>query len=225
MKYQQYILFFFIALLFTSCIKDDFLEDEVDPVLRITNPIDTIELETTYQFSDLYLNNVGQEELVETIWSSTNPEIISVDQSGLITAISLGESTIRATSLKDGIEVFDEINLVVGTSTVVTVVESITGDIMPSSFYVLEGSFELSQEDNGLKLAFEDNYKASTALPGLYVYLSNNRNSIAGALELGMVSVFNGEHEYEIENVGLNDYQFIVYFCKPFNVKVGDGEL
>ncbi|MEM9549152.1 MAG: hypothetical protein AAGA77_24405, partial [Bacteroidota bacterium] len=62
-------------------------------------------------------------------------------------------------------------------------------------------------------------------LPGLYVYLTNNRNTTANALEIGAVEVFNGAHTYTVEDVGINDYKFLLYFCKPFNVKVGDGEI
>jgi len=40
------------------------------------------------------------------------------------------------------------------------------------------------------------------------------------------VVTFDGAHDYILDdNVGLFDYNYLVYFCKPFNVKVGDGEI
>jgi len=104
---------------------------------------------------------------------------------------------------------------------------SISGTINTTSSYKLTGSFTFSEsaQSSDLELKLDDDYCASTALPGLYVYLSNNRNNISSGLEIGAVEVFSGAHTYNIPNTGINDYSFIVYFCKPFNVKVGDGEL
>jgi len=60
----------------------------------------------------------------------------------------------------------------------------------------------------------------------LYVYLTNNPSTTAGALEIGKVTVFEGTHIYTIEgDIPLNQYNYLLYFCKPFNVKVGDGEI
>ena len=100
------------------------------------------------------------------------------------------------------------------------------GVIATTTFYKLEGSFLLDEIDNGsIRLSIDENFCTTSALPGLYVYLSNNRNSIAEAFEIGEVTTFEGAHEFEIEDIGLMDYNFLVYFCKPFNVKVGDGEI
>ena len=30
---------------------------------------------------------------------------------------------------------------------------------------------------------------------------------------------------HRISGVGLNDYDYLLYWCKPFSVKVGDGEM
>ena len=45
------------------------------------------------------------------------------------------------------------------------------------------------------------------------------------ALEIGAVETFNGAHSYVIENTDISEYEFILYFCKPFVVKVGDGQI
>ena len=72
---------------------------------------------------------------------------------------------------------------------------------------------------------FGDDYQASTSLPGLYVYLTNNPATANNAFEIGRVEIFNGAHSYRISGVGLNEYDYLLYWCKPFSVKVGDGEI
>nr|HQU58856.1 hypothetical protein [Saprospiraceae bacterium] len=74
-------------------------------------------------------------------------------------------------------------------------------------------------------LEIADNYRASTSLPGLYLYLTNNPATVNNALEVGKVAVFDGAHSYHISGVGINDYDYLLYWCKPFSVKVGDGEM
>jgi hypothetical protein len=77
-----------------------------------------------------------------------------------------------------------------------------------------------------LRLSLGDDYKASTSLPGLYIYLGNNPNSIADAYEIGAVTVFQGAHFYDLpESIGLYDNSYILYWCKPFGVKVGEGKI
>ena len=220
-KLKITLLFLLPILIMTSCIGDDIIEDEVDPVLRITNPIDTIELGTNYQFNTTYLNNVGLEESTEISWISDDENILTVSDDGTATAIAIG--TTLLTAIETVSETSTTIPLTVGESTVITEVETRTGTIEPSSFYELEGDFSMTQEGDDVRIVFADNYVASTALPGLYVYLTNNPNTINGALELGGVTTFTGAHEYLVPDQDIGTYSHILYFCKPFNVKVGDG--
>jgi hypothetical protein len=99
------------------------------------------------------------------------------------------------------------------------------GSIRTTSSYLLEGDFTITAPTGNLQIDIAENYRASTALPGLYLYLSNNPNSTAGALEIGRVEVFSGAHGYTVPNVGIDEYAYLLYYCKPFNVKVGDGEI
>lgn len=221
---------FFLSLiastLFSACIKDDIIEDFVEPELRITTSVDTIALDSTFQFQSIYLNNIGQETEVVTTWTSSNENIISINNQGLATALEMGETIITAEVVENNQRLTATKSVAVGAMTVVPVQpQAKSGSIATTSSYALSGDFELNIENDDLVLKFEQNYNASTALPGLYVYLSNNRNSISGALEIGAVQVFSGEHSYTIPNVGLEDYRYVLYFCKPFNVKVGDGEI
>ncbi len=220
------LLFYLLLplILLSSCIKDDFIQDTIDPVLRISDAIDTIELNTTYQLDAIYLNNIGVEEMVPFTWTSSQPAIISINNDGLAEALQLGSSIISVeyndgqTTLNDAIEIH------VGDKTV-SISEDRTGTIETTSSYTLTGDFVLKENGDDLILEFADNYKASSSLPGLYLYLTNNNNSIANALEIGKVTTFSGAHAYDISSIGLHDYNYLLYYCKPFNVKVGDGEI
>ncbi|MFK7908760.1 MAG: hypothetical protein AB8B69_26765 [Chitinophagales bacterium] len=212
------------VLLFSACIKDDFIMDTVDSVLRITSTVDTIALESSFQFEFMYLNNVGQSEAVNAEWQSSNPDIISINNSGLAQGLQIGTSTISVeysdgnNLLKDSMEVNVGENTTISTSTKM-------GSIATTSTYKLTGDFTISEDGDDLLITFDSNYEASTALPGLYVYLTNNPNTTANAFEIGAVQIFSGMHEYRISGVNINDYSHLLYFCKPFTVKVGDGEI
>lgn len=213
----------FLAIL-SSCIKDDVIEDYVESTIRIRTILDSIALNTSYQFEYMYLNNVGIEENVQAIWSSADPSIIEITDSGLATAKALGNTDISIEYQESDINVKKTINVHVGFSTVELKTEK-SGTIQTTSSYQLEGSFTLIEEGNNLTLNLLDDYKASEALPGLYVYLSNNANTTANALEISAVETFSGAHSYTIEGVDINDYSILLYFCKPFNQKVGDGQI
>ena len=91
-----------MGLLISSCIGDDFVNDQVDPEIRITNSIDTLEIGTDYQFEHMYLNEVGQEVNIDPFWSSSNPDAIQINNSGLANAVALGSSEITVEYNLDG---------------------------------------------------------------------------------------------------------------------------
>ncbi|MEL7160606.1 MAG: hypothetical protein AAFN92_07595, partial [Bacteroidota bacterium] len=114
----------------------------------------------------------------------------------------------------------------VGASTVVVETTERKGTVATTTFYDLEGTFTLTEQTDGsLKLALDADYVADDGLPGLYVYLSNNPNSNAGAYEIGAVTVFRGAHEYIFSGPELGEYDYVLYYCKPFSVKVGHGDI
>ena len=212
------------VLLLSSCIGDDFIDDQVEPTLRIVSMVNSIAIGESFQIEAIYFNNIGVEEEAIIEWSSSNEDIISVDDNGLVSALQEGMVTLFANVRIDSIEVSDSIELVSSTETNVDLA-SASGIIRTTSSYVLRGDFEVQQEEGGIRITIADNYVASSSLPGLYLYLTNNSNSIANALEVTKVTVFNGEHSYFISDVELNQYQYLLYYCKPFNVKVGDGKI
>jgi len=217
-----------LCFLLTNCIGEDIIQDFVEPELRITNPISQITISETYQFNSIFLNNVGEEEDAIIAWSSSNTDVATISSTGLLTAIAEGSTNILA-SVNSGDDLIEtSITLTVLNDTVTDPgLITKSGTIMTTSSYILSGTFTLSEQENStdLLLSINSDYEADTALPGLYIYLTNNPSSVANALNLGPVSVFNGAHQYTIPDTNINAYSHILYWCEPFSVKVGDAEI
>ncbi len=213
--------------LLSACIGDDFVDDRVDPELRLTARVDTIGFEESFQFSATYLNNIGQIEQLPVQWTSSDETIISIDPTGLATGLQTGDAVITAEVLLSGqAAVSASHQVAVGEQTVVVVEPTTrTGNIVTTSSYLLRGGFEMQAVGSDLVIDFAGNFAADTGLPGLYVYLTNNPNTTNGALEIGPVTTFSGAHQITVPNADLATYSYLLYFCKPFNVKVGDGEI
>lgn len=213
---------FIFLIVLSGCIGTDILDDFVESEIVITNPVESIEVGTMYSFMAIYRNNVGQEEEVTLEWSSSAPDIVAVDSEGIATALMAGDAQISVNG---------------GSASHTFVVEA--GDMtseMPTlrtasletvSSYPMEGSATLEEVDGKLVLSLAEDFSTTSALPGLYVYLSNNPSSLADAYEISKVTDFTGAQVYEIgdESIGLFDYEYVLFFCKPFVVPVGNGEL
>ena len=225
MNKNVFAILIFGILALNGCIGDDIIEDKVDPVVRVSNAIDTLKNGTFYQFEASFFNQVGMEEMINLNWSSSDENIISISQTGLANALQVGTALITVDGLApSGEQVSAELLVEVGDETIVSISER-TGTLQTTSSYELKGDFVLKEEGGVLKLSFLENYKASTALPGLYIYLTNNPSTSSGAFEIGAVTEFEGVHSYDLPNsIDLMDYEYVLYFCKPFNAKVGDGQ-
>ena len=225
---NKFWLLLLMPIFLFSCIGDDIIFDTVEEQLRLTIMADSIAVGDSFQFEARFTNNVGQAEPERIQWTSSNEEVIIIDQNGLAMAVSSGNSTITvAATTADNSVLSETIEVAVGSVTIVSeeVATVRQGVIQTTTFYDLSGDFTLEEVDDKLLLSIADNYLTTSALPGLYLYLTNNPNTISGAFEIGEVTVFAGAHSYEISGAGLNDYDYLLYFCKPFNVKVGDGKI
>ncbi|HFA51207.1 MAG TPA: hypothetical protein ENJ95_19520 [Bacteroidetes bacterium] len=214
---------FGLSLLLIGCIGDDLIFDEVDEAVRILNPLDTLAVGEMYQFETLFTNNVGKEEERPVVWTSSDAAVLGIDENGLCTALAKGTCTVTATvEIPGEPSVSDSFDLVVDEETVVAENKK-SGTIKSTSSYALQGTFEITESGDGILISINDDYQATTILPALYVYLGNNPSSIGDAFEIQAVEVFQGAHTYQVDGVGINDYQYILYWCKPFGVKVGEG--
>lgn len=217
--------FLFPFLLF-GCISEDIVLDEVDPIVQFTNPISSLEVNTFYQFEYMFLDDVGATiDPISVSWLSSDEALLTVDDNGLVRGLNNGTVTLSISAILNELAADTSISFdITGDATMTSMTER-TGSVQTTSSYVLKGDFALSANDDDLFLAFGADYVADNGLPGLFVYLSNNPNTIAGAHEIGAVTTFSGAHEYDISNVNLFDYNYVLYYCKPFNVKVGHGTI
>ncbi len=221
----------FISLLLligvSSCIKDDIIDDYVQPRLNITSSVKELAKGDTFYFEAQFLNNIGLREEINPEWISSDTSIISFSDFGIAYGKTKGDAVVMAKHFDSfENEWFSDTAYVTISDKTIIDNEKKSGTVRTTSQYTLQGDFEVEQLENGnLLISFAANYEASDNLPGLFVYLTNNPNTINGALEIGRVTTFSGEHSYEIENVNINDYSTLLYFCKPFNVKVGDGTI
>ncbi len=212
-----------------SCLETDYIDDRVDPQINISNPLLTLKIEDSYPFQAYYFNYVGEKIENPTVsWSSSDPSILEISESGLATGISFGSATITASlvTTEEGLTITND-DLVTVSESTSKETEGFEGQIISTSSYLLKGDYSIDVlENNIVRISFAANYKASTSLPGLYIYLGNNPNSIANAYEVAAVTVFEGAHFYDLpESIGLYDYNYILYWCKPFGVKVGEGQI
>ena len=211
-----------------GCIGDDFILDTIDETVRITNPIDSLKVGDAYRFEATFFNKIGLPDSQQPIsWTSSDPDVMTMSTDGLAIGESIGEASARAfTVLNNGDTLRDEIPILVNANATSASLKGRTGKLQATSSYILEGAFGLRDEGSGtLVLEFGEDYLASSSLPGLYVYLTNNPSTSAGALEIGEVKTFSGAHSYTITGgVSLTKYSHVLYYCKPFGVKVGDGE-
>ena len=130
---------------------------------------------------------------------SPPPDALTLDDSAFATATNDGVDSIQVSIVN-----------VLGTAP-----QSYHGTIQTTSSYKLTGSYEYGLNDAGqLVLDIAGDYEASTALPSLYVYLSNNPNSTSGSYEIAEVTVFNGANSYTLpSSIDISDYKYILCWC------------
>lgn len=287
-----------ICLLFLACIGEDFVDDYVDPNLRITNAIISIREGLSYQFEALFFDESGREVNNPTLeWSAIPPTAVEIQSDGTLKAWETGNvlltvstiglqgdtieasfsfeitpkvvSEVTTTTTEVSSSTTDTATTTTDTATSTTETSTSTtdtatstsntssstdtnndnsdgtdeegeevdngivvapqffeGQIRTTSSYTLEGNFRYEHNGTQIILSLDDTYRASSSLPGLYLYLTNNPNSPEDGYEVGAVSVFSGEHSYTLPaSIGLMDYKYLLYWCKPFRVKVGDAQL
>lgn len=147
-------------------------------------------------------------------WSSSNTEVATVDNKGLVTGRANGKASIRVTAgSQTGV-----FNITVGD------VKSLNrkGSFSGRNGYDVSGDVTLkSNEEGSLSLVLEKNFKTQNG-PGIYIYLSNSDKSVSGGIELGSLKSNSGTSTYSVpEGTELTDYNYVIVYCKPFSVVFG----
>ncbi len=118
-----------LLLLITSCTKDNILELESDTAVtgvEILTEATGVVLNSTLQLAALITPESAINK--EVIWTSSNEELATVDEDGLVTGIALGEVIITATSNDNG-EVLGSILISVTNDTANEVTSFVIDDV------------------------------------------------------------------------------------------------
>ena len=224
------ILPYLLVTLLQGCIGEDIVEDFVEPRINITNMIEVMIVGDNHQYEADFFDSTGTEQPAEFIWNSSDPEVVEISGNGLAVALAPGVSTLSASanqvSTVFSVTVFDPTE-VDEDSVRMAQEESQNGErvaeLSTVSSYPLTGTATLKM-GSSLTLELSDDFQTTSSLPGLYIYLSNNTNSIANAYEVGEVTQFSGAQTYTIDrSVSINDFSHVLFYCKPFRVGVGQG--
>jgi len=164
--------------------------------------------------------NLNNDRLVGKIfsWRNSDPSIVTIDSTGLLTTIMPGTVGIIAST--DGIDSSPAFLRVLG--------ENPAGTFMkkPGTSYTVRGTAVLETFENcNLELQFGSDFSSSSG-PGLHVYLSTANSINSGSLDLGDLKKTSGSQSYQIPgDVEIDTYNWVVIHCVPFNVTFGFAEL
>ena len=183
----------------------------------IQNQIESLTINESIQLtaSAYSINNVVIEDEPLT-WRSESSSVIEVNASGLATAMSLGSTRIFATA-SGGVE-SDPLEIQV-TDASVTVR---TGSIVSSRGGTTGTVTLFIDDDDQLKLRLNQDFFGAT-IPGPELFLSNSSTSAAGALQIAEVDPGDGNDRVFVVpgNPGINDFDYVLYHCVPFNIIYG----
>lgn len=174
--------------------------------LSIKNP-----LTSSINIGDKYLYGVDFLGKSQVFWSISDTDVASINAlTGEMQAKKEGTAIVTATTTEAGV--------VISSTTELNVEKTIKTASLTGS-YSLRGSVEFTASS----LTFSDNFNVGDA-PGGYFYLSNNPTSINAAVRVGgQVSSRSGTWSIPLNNVNINNYKYIIFWCDPFNVYLGGG--
>lgn len=181
-----------------------------------------LNVEAALQFSAKAFNGKDVEVVGQaTTWESTDPNVLTVNSDGLATGKNAGAASVTATiagvkSLPYAVQV-----LPLGGA-------SRMGTFVSSNGYSTKGTATLQQTAQALRLLLGSDFHASNG-PKLGVYLAKTASGALNAqnsLSLGNLTQNDGAQEYAVPaGVSLQDYDYVVIYCIPFNVRFGSAKL
>lgn len=188
-----------------------------DPEIRFLTFDNSLSTGESFLFTASFYDESAMEDpSIPIAWSSSDTDVLTVNENGLAVAIAEGVANITASG--GGVE-----------ATIAVMVESNaalprTGTLRGTG-YDIEGSFTLSEnEDGDLILSFE-NAMIDRNAPGPYFYLTNMDRNVSGGINLGKTQngTFSINVSAEFPDVRLSTYQHVMVWCEPFNVRLGIG--
>ena len=202
----------------------------VTPKVSITNPAGGIIEGTSYDFDFSFTDDEGNTATPDSIeWDSGDENVLTIDNEGVVTTVGSGTSRITLTVTYDGSTYDTDFNFIIqenpnsdsGGET-----ESFKGTL--SGSYGLKGGYEVKAEGNDLLIILDANYSINSSLPDGALYLSNtdkHPNDESKLVWHGDKSHYKGPRTYTVENVGLKDYRYLLFYCVEYSTNVGTIKL
>lgn len=189
--------------------------------VEVTAPQTTAAIGATIQFTvEAYTIDDKTISGSSLTWMSSDLSVASIDQTGLLTALSNGN--VNVTAMIDGVTSANFL-IMIGTTGKVGVFEGVGS-------YKAIGTATLTSTDGILTLDFSSDFSTSFAL-GTFVYLANSDGGTAvrsQGLEIAEVTT-NGAKSYNIsavdQTVDLDTYKYVILLCKPASITFGKAEL
>lgn len=153
------------------------------------------------------------------VWYSSNPSVLTINNTGEINALTNGLATVYATV--EGVQ-SNAINFIISNDR--------QGVFVSLGGYSATGSTVLKQENGKIILTLSADFATTFAL-GSFIYLANSTNGgtvKSAGLEIAEIKT-NGAKTFIISdinpNVKLFDYQYVIILCKPAGVTFGAASL
>jgi len=196
----------------------------VTPKVSITNPAGGIIEGTSYDFDFSFTDDEGNTATPDSIeWDSGDENVLTIDNEGVVTTVGSGTSRITLTVTYDGSTYDTDFNFIIQenpNSNSGDETESFKGTL--SGGYGLKGGYEVKAEGDDLLIILDANYSINSSLPDGALFLSNANRPNDGSIRVWYgKSHYKGPRTYTVENVGLRDYRYLVFWCIKFNTPVG----
>ena len=150
-------------------------------------------------------------------WESSNPEVCSISDEGLATALTNGVTQIIASS--EGLSSLP-FTLMVGSDAL-----SRSGTFQGLNGYSVAGTAVLERSADQASVQLESDFQSQSG-PGLYLYLSPNPNNVNGGINLGSLQATSGAQTYALPtNANPDDFDYVLVYCQPFGVPFGTAHL
>ena len=173
------------------------------------NTGDTLTLQAeAYNFNGNKINDITFD------WNSSNESVLTVNSTGTVKAISVGTAFVTTTA--------NNISSSPYQITVIGKVRSGSFEKNPNQDHVVTGGAIIKENADGtLTLEFDSTF-ASSGGPDIRVYLSTNQSISGNSFEVGNLKSTGGKQAYNISSsVNINDYDFVLIHCVPFNITFG----
>ncbi len=200
------------------------IEDDNNAVARVTiqNAPSYLTIGSSVQLQAKVYNAANQELNGQQVsWSGSNAGVFQVSASGVVTGLSAGAGAVTASSAGiSSLPVTIQVQPAGGLAR--------SGQFSGNSGYSVSGTATLQQDGDNLALTLGSDFSSGNG-PMLGVFLAKTAAgglSSQNSLKLGDLQKNTGMQVYSVPaGVKLNDYDYVVIYCIPFNVRFGTAKL